>query len=322
MTTKLPLETEKIICVGNIVVDAVGVNVEHIPEEGALSLFERVELHLGGCANNMAIALAKLGVPVGLCAKTGADGLGDYCAKIHAASGVDTRGLVRSANDSTSFSFIMLPRSGNRRILHTLGANASFGPADVDARIFQGAPWISFNGIGIIPELDKNLALLLKAAHGAGAKTAADTAINERFSRADWEHLLAPCYEHLDVFFPSEAEASAITGIHDPRKICAIFRARGVGIAGVKLGQRGCAMMSDEGYVEIPAYPVNCIDTLGAGDAFMAGLVAGLLRGMKHPEAARLGCAVSAFCVQAVGATTGIKPLDEVLRFQAEQEKN
>lgn len=302
-------------------VDAVGVGIDHIPDEGALSLFERVELHLGGCANNMAIALAKLGVPVGLCAKTGTDGLGDYCAKIHAQSGVDTRGLVRSANDSTSFSFIMLPRSGNRRILHTLAANATFGPADVDTRLFQGAQWISFNGLGIIPELDKNLAVLLKAAHAAGAKTAADTAINERFSRADWEQLLAPCYAHLDVFFPSEAEALAITGLDDARKICGVFRERGVGIAGVKLGERGCALWSDEGYVEIPAYSVNCIDTLGAGDAFMAGLVAGLLRGMSHAQAARLGCAVSAFCVQAVGASTGIKALEEVLRFQMERER-
>src|SRR5437868_641403 len=143
-----------VICVGNIVVDAVGIYVDRIPSEGSLALFDRVEMHLGGCANNMAIALAKLGVSVGLSAKVGADGLGDYCAKIHAESGVDTRGLVRSKSDSTSFSFIMVPRSGNRRILHTLAANSTFGPRDIDIRLFNGAKWISFNGLALLPNLE------------------------------------------------------------------------------------------------------------------------------------------------------------------------
>jgi hypothetical protein len=48
-----------VVCVGNVVVDAVGVNVDKIPPEGSLALFDKVEMHLGGCANNTAVALAK-----------------------------------------------------------------------------------------------------------------------------------------------------------------------------------------------------------------------------------------------------------------------
>jgi sugar/nucleoside kinase (ribokinase family) len=306
-----------VICIGNIVVDAVGVYVDRIPDEGALALFDRVEMHLGGCANNMAIALARLGISAGLAAKVGADGLGDYCAKVLAESGVDTRGLARSTSDSTSFSFIMVPRGGNRRILHTLAANATFGPGDVDTALFKGAKWISFNGLALVPNLEgENLAGLLRAAHAAGARTAGDTAINDRFSKDDWERMLAPCYEHFDILFPSEVEAVAITGQTEPRRICEALRARGVKIAGVKLGERGCALLSDEGYADIPAYRVNCVDTLGAGDAFMAGLVAGMLRGESPSDAARLGNAVSAHCIQAVGASTGIRPLEAILEFQ------
>ncbi len=306
-----------VICVGNIVVDAVGVYVDCIPDEGALALFDRVEMHLGGCASNMALALAKLGVSVGLSAKVGADGLGDYCAKVHAEGGVDTRGLARTKSESTSFSFIMVPRGGNRRILHTLAANATFGPGDINAALFTGAKWVSFNGLALVPHLEgENLAGVLKAAHAAGARTAGDTAINDRFSRDDWERMLAPCYEHFDVLFPSEVEAVAITGHTDPRKICDTLRARGVKIAGVKLGERGCAILSNEGYFEVPAYRVNCVDTLGAGDAFMAGIVTGMMRGLSPGDAARLGNAVSAHCIQAVGASTGIRPLNEILTFQ------
>ena len=306
-----------VVCIGNIVVDAVGIYVDNIPDEGSLSLFDRVEMHLGGCANNTAIALAKMGINVGLVAKVGEDGLGEFCATEHGRHGVDVRGLKKSKSDSTSFSFIMVPKSGNRRILHTLAANATFGPKDIDMTIIKGAKWACLGGLAILPTLEgKTLAGLLKQIKKLGVRTAADTAINNRFTSADWNRMLAPCYEHLDILFPSEVEAKAITGESNPEKICATLRKRGVKIAGVKLGDKGSAVMSDEGFFQLPVYNVNCIDTLGAGDSFMAGMVAGMLRGYSPLEAMRLGNAVSAHCVQAVGATTGIRPLKDILAFQ------
>lgn len=306
-----------IVCVGNVVVDAVGVYVDTIPAEGSLALFDRVEMHLGGCANNTALALAKMGIHVGLIAKVGADGLGDFCTRELARHGVDTSGVKRSARDSTSFSFIMVPKNGNRRILHTLAANATFGPKDIDASLFKGAKWVCFGGLAIIPNLEgRNLASVLKSIKKAGARAAADTAVNNRYGAKDWNRIFAPCYEYLDILFPSEEEAKAITGESDPERICATLRKRGVKIAGVKLGERGSAVMSDEGFFHVPVYNVKCVDTLGAGDSFMAGLMAGMLRGLSPVDAARLGNAVSAHCVQAVGATTGVKPLKKILEFQ------
>ena len=313
-----PLE---IVCVGNVVVDAVAVYVDTIPDEGSLSLFDRVEMHLGGCANNTSVALARLGLRVGLVAKAGADGLGDFVADYLMRHGVDIRGLKRSARDATSFSFVMVPRNGNRRILHTMAANASFGPADVDTALFKGAQWVCVGGLALLPSLHgKNLARVLKAAKHAGAQTAADTAINERFSAKDWRDMLEPAWPYLDVLFPSEYEARMITGEREPRKICAALLKRGVKIAGVKLGDQGSAVMSAEGYFEVPIYNVKCVDTCGAGDCFMAGLLAGLLRGHPPLEAARLGNAVSAHCVQAIGATTGVPRLNRVLSFQRKRD--
>ncbi|HYG75615.1 MAG TPA: carbohydrate kinase family protein [Planctomycetota bacterium] len=313
-------KTLDVVCVGNVVVDAVGVYVDKIPDEGSLALFDRVEMHMGGCANNTALALAKMGLNVGLAAKVGQDGLGEFAASELSRHGVDIRGLKRSPADSTSFSFIMVPKNGNRRILHTLAANASFGPKDIDPALFKGAKWVCFGGLAIIPSLEgRNLASVMKTIRKAGAYIAADTAINNRFTPADWNRMLAPCYEYIDILFPSEVEAQAITGERDPEKICATLRKRGVRVAGVKLGERGSALMTDEGYFEIPVYNVKCVDTLGAGDCFMAGLIAGMLRGLSPVEAAKLGNAVSAHCVQAVGATTGIKPISKILAFQKTQ---
>jgi sugar/nucleoside kinase (ribokinase family) len=303
-----------VVCVGNVVVDAVGVDVESIPPEGSLALFDRVELHLGGCANNTSLALAKLGIHVGLSAKTGTDGLGDYVSGVLHHHGVDVRGLKRSKNDATSFSFIMVPKSGNRRILHTMAANATFGPRDVDTGLFRNAKWVFFGGLALMPALTgESLAKVLKAAKKAGCQTAADTATNHGYTRKDWAALFDPCYPYIDVLFPSEEEATAMTGKTNPKEICAELFRHGVKVAGVKLGARGSALMTADGYFEIPAYKVKCIDTLGAGDCFMAGLLAGLLRGDPPQQAAKMGNAVSAHCVQAIGATTGIPPLKTVV---------
>lgn len=311
------IRTLDVICVGNIVADAVGINAEAIPEEGSLALFDRVEMHLGGCASNTAVALAKLGISVGLAAKVGTDGFGDFCQSELGKHGVDTRGLKRSESEATSFSFIMIPASGNRRIFHTPGANATFSADDIDVALFTGVQWVIFGGLALMPLLTgESLAAVLKAIKRTGTRIAADTVTNHRFTARDWEELLGPCYPYFDVFFPSEEEARAITGQSDPEKICTAFRNRGSAIAGVKLGDRGSAIMSDEVFFTIPAYPVKCVDTLGAGDCFMAGFIVGLLHGYTPLHAARLGNAVGAHCIQAIGATTGIPRLEQVLAFQ------
>jgi sugar/nucleoside kinase (ribokinase family) len=118
------------------------------------------------------------------------------------------------------------------------------------------------------------------------------------------------------VLFPSEEEARAITGQTEPRKIVEAIKKHGVKIAGVKLGDKGSVLLTDEGYFEVPIYPVKCVDTLGAGDSFMAGFLTGMLRGLQPQEAALLGNATSAHCVQAIGASTGIPKLEAVLEFQ------
>jgi len=305
-----------ILCVGNVVVDAVGVGVDEIPPEGSLALFDRVELHLGGCAANAAMSLGKMGLKVGLAAKVGNDGMGEFVRGVFEKQGVDCRGVMVSKDpyESTSYSFIMLPKSGNRRILHTLGANASLGPRDISPKLLKGAKWVATLGLTLLPGLfGKDLAAVLKAARKAGARTAGDTANNNRM--ADWSPAFKGCWEYFDVFFPSEEEARRIAGDRKPREICQYFRDQGVKIAGVKLGERGCAVLTADGYEEIPAYKVKAVDTLGAGDNFMAGFLAGMLKGRSPFDAARLGCATSAHCVQAVGATTGIPKLAKIEAF-------
>lgn len=309
-----------VLCVGNVVLDAVGVPIDGWPNEGSLRLFDRVEMHIGGCAANTASALAKLGIRCSLLSKISDDELGELIERRLRRDGIDTRGL-RVAKGAAKrglpspFSFIMVPSSGNRRIYHTRGISTTFGPRDVDRRLFKGPRWVAFQGLSVMPHLaGKNLAGLLKAAKRAGARTIGDTALNHNIE--DWNPMFEGCWPHFDVFFPSEEEAFHIAGPgKSPREICRYFLDRGVKIAGVKLGERGCAVMTGERYEEFPVFPVRCVDALGAGDSFIAGFLAGMLKKDDPFAAARMASAVGAHCVQAVGATTGIPKLAKVEAF-------
>ena len=83
----------EVVCLGIFVADALGRPIDTIPEKARLQLFDRMELHTGGCAVNTGIAMAKLGMNVGVIGKVGDDGFGDFLIKVLSSHGVDTKGV-------------------------------------------------------------------------------------------------------------------------------------------------------------------------------------------------------------------------------------
>jgi sugar/nucleoside kinase (ribokinase family) len=69
----------------------------------------------------------------------------------------------------------------------------------------------------------------------------------------------------------------------------------------------------------VPAFGVTAVDTSGAGDAWVAGFLAGLLRGRDLEQAGRLGNAMGAMCVTAIGTTPGLRTMEDTLAFMEEQ---
>ena len=128
--------------------------------------------------------------------------------------------------------------------------------------------------------------------------------------------LLKAILPHVDYFLPSFDEAVLLTGQRAPRKIIAAFRAAGAsGVVGVKLGSRGCIVNWEGEEQLVPPLRVrNVVDATGAGDAFVSGFLAGILRGFDPFAAARVGNAVAASCITAVGASTAIRPLATYIR--------
>jgi sugar/nucleoside kinase (ribokinase family) len=131
-------------------------------------------------------------------------------------------------------------------------------------------------------------------------------------SKADLKELVGS----VDCFIPSLAEAVSLTGRTSPEAITEMLLESGsIEIAGVKLGAKGCYIASRKGAKRIPARRVrSVVDTTGAGDAFAAGFIGGLIKGLDEFEAADVGNAVAASSVTMLGASTAITAFGTYLR--------
>jgi sugar/nucleoside kinase (ribokinase family) len=283
------------------------------PERGKLALVPRMELHSGGCAANTGIALGKLGIATRIVGRVGQDGFGDFLIRELERHGLDTRGVARDAVVNTSATMVMVHSDTERSFLHYRGANAELTDADVPPDLLEGARLLHVAGSFLMPKFDgEPTARVLAMGRRRGLTTCLDTAWD---AQDRWLSLLAPCLPYLDHFVPSIEEARQITGRQAPAEVAAALRDAGVGTVVLKMGEEGCYAHGPDGKFSLPALPVPAVDALGAGDAFAAGFIAGLVHGWDLERAARFATAVGATCVTALGATTGVRSLEETLSF-------
>jgi sugar/nucleoside kinase (ribokinase family) len=228
---------------------------------------------------------------------------------------LDTSGIVRDPSVSTSTTAVLVSPDGERSFLHYSGGNAAMSEGDVDFEIIRGARILHVAAAFLVPGLDgEPMARVLARAREMGVTTCLDTAWD---ADGRWMSLVEPCLSHVDLFVPSIDEAQVLSGREEPRAIAEFFQQCGVEAIVIKLGANGCyARICDREYT-IPAFEVETVvDTLGAGDAFVAGFLAGTVKGWEIERACRLANAVGACCVSGRGAS-GVKSLEETIQQYA-----
>jgi sugar/nucleoside kinase (ribokinase family) len=307
-------KNKPIICLGILVADIVGRPLRVVPEPGGLVLVDEMSLHTGGCASNTATALARLGLPVEVIGKIGADSFGDFVLNALTERKIGTRGILRDRGVGTSATMVMVSQDGERRFVHYLGANARLTLDNIDISMVESSSILHIAGALVMPGIDgKPTAELLQHAQHAGLITFLDTVWDDT---GRWMETLAPCLPYVDYFVPSLLEARALTGLDDPVEVARSFLERGVKCVGLKMGVEGCLVMSGDGLlIRLPAFQVDVLDATGAGDAFAAGFIAGVWQGWDLEKTARFANAVGALSVTGVGASGGVRSLSETLSF-------
>jgi sugar/nucleoside kinase (ribokinase family) len=271
-------------------------------------------LTLGGSGALMAHAAARLGLRTAFVGLVGADRAGDLVLAILADGGVDISGVARDPGVDTAMTVIFARPDGDRAMLTAPGALARFGPEHLDERVLTRARYVHVASLFLQPQLASALPAVLAAARATGAITSLDT--NDDTSGAwafDREELL-PLVDYL---LPNEREVVALAfGSSSSRD--AITAARSLAAHGpavvVKCGAAGAFSV---GAGESPhlvqratlgtraGNPAPLVDTVGAGDTFDAGLVAGLSQGLPLRDALRLAVAAGSSSVRRAGGADG-----------------
>jgi sugar/nucleoside kinase (ribokinase family) len=281
---------------------------------GRLFHVDPISVTTGGIVCNTGIALRRLGMRVAAAGLVGNDLWGGMIRARLAAEGVDVAALGTHPTLATSTTAALIDPGGERTFAHHIGAPAAIDLAFVKrhAAHFGRCRMAVLGYVGLLPGLEPELAPAVAAIHATGCRVALETSGNGGTLDA-----IAAALPHVDVYVPSLDEAAHQTGLTAPRAIVDRYRGCGAaGIVGVKLGTRGTLLSPAPGaFLDIPCLPAPgpVADTTGAGDSLLAGLIAGLLRGMEPLAAGRLGAATAACCVTAVGATAGLRSFEETL---------
>lgn len=303
------------LCAGIVVADFVCDPLDMLPPAGALHLTDRITFTVGGCASNVAVDLARLGVRVGLSGCVGEDLFGRALRETMVASGVDCSQLVTLAGQPTSSTMIVNVRHQDRRFIHCVGANAGYDGTSISDEDLARTRILYLGGYCLLDALSpERVVSLFQRARRAGVMTLLDVVISSRSDCWEW---VAPVLPWTDVFLPNNDEAERITGLTDPVEQAERCRSAGAGTVVITCGREGAVCLSPDRRLWVGTYPVPTVDPTGSGDAFVAGVIHGLLERRPLGEVLTWGTALGASCVQSVGATTGVFTRQELTQFVA-----
>ncbi len=301
-----------LLTIGDVTVDLFFA-LPHLPERGGDAHTDHVFLRPGGSAANVAAVATALGLPAILVGAVGQDPMGEWVIEVLRASGVETSALQRRPEAPTSLIAILVTPDGERTMISGRGASR-FAMVEERARsLARQARFFHLSGYALLEESPLRAAALalLEEAHQAKSFCTLDPGPPASRTAREAIFRILP---HLDALLLSEMEAEALLGPDPSNAFRHTDRMRWVI---VKRGERGCRLLGREGEdLCLPAFPIQVVDTTGAGDAFDAGFLAGLAHGLRPAAAALLGNAAGALACAAwgvIGAFPGVPALRALL---------
>ena len=273
----------------------------------------------GGKGSNQAVAAGRAGAHTLFIGSVGQDFFADGAEKFYAAEGIAAR-FVRKPGHATGTAAILVNAAAQNEIVVALDANAHLEPADIDPASIRGARVV-------VCQHETNLTVnahVFRLAREAGATTV----LNPAPMRPDFD---AASLALVDVLIPNETEFVALVNRSGSNltehtlatlpavELHRLCRMLGVPTVIVTLGGRGCLVSQHGGHTSIPVRTgLSVVDTTGAGDAFVGGFAAGLVRfGGDRVAAARHGNTVAALSVTKFGTAPSMPTQAEIEQFLA-----
>lgn len=314
----------KVVCVGSAVLDVtmkstdLRVMKSH-QVSGGVALCEvyggkteasEMSLTVGGSGTNVAVGLSRLGFSTATLASVGDDWIKDIIINNLKLEGVETSLVQISEKESSGLSVILVAADGGRSIITYRGAAKWIEAGEIDWSKVAGANWIQIGAVGGKMSLVEDLVSFAKSKEvrvgwnpGKG-----ELAEKERMFR------LLP---KIDLFVLNRMEATQLLR-HQFEQMKEMVRKlvdHGAKVVVITDGKRGAGVAAEGRWVFAPAFKVESMDDTGAGDAFVTGMVAGILSGKETAVCLKMGLANGASEVMNLGAKTGLLRKEEMKKW-------
>jgi len=292
------VQRPRVTVLGSMNMD-ISVTVSRLAGPGETVLGSAARLLPGGKGGNCALAAARLGAAVRMVGCCGDDDFGTTLTSALRAGGVDVTGVRAIAGTCSGIALITVDAAGENSITVAPGANGLAGEPEVAAAFAAASDVLVLSAEIPVP--------VLAAALDRARAAQVTSVLNLAPVPADPRRLIEPGVDWLVVNAP---EAGVILGrlVADPaaaKSAAAELAEAGARQVAVTLGPAGAVYSTPEGTGAVPGFRVDSVDSVGAGDAFVAALAAAVAAGTPPPEAVRLACAVGATAVTRPGAQEG-----------------
>ncbi len=268
----------------------------------------QMEMVAAGSVGYFVSDLAKLGLNVRVASCVPADPLGAFIVDALQRDGVDTGSVERVPDTLTGIGVYMLLFGSRKRPLayrmptHP-GWPRQFSPAQADDLL--GARALHCGGYLHFADLWHGAAVeLFRAARARGLATSLDSQFPLAALDAPWISAMEDILPYVETLFCDETEARQLTALGDLAACAARLRAAGPALVVIKQGAQGATCYGPTGAHHQPAVTLGpVVDTIGAGDAFDAGFLYGVLQGWDVPRRAAFAARVAGHTVTGVGGS-------------------
>ncbi len=294
---------------------------------GPLRYVRNYTLRIAGAESNLAIGLAKLGCRAGWFSKLGEDEFGCFVRNFIRAEGVDTSCVLFDCCRPTG---VMFKETGANETevfyYRKNSAASSLEEEELPESYLEDSRIIYITGI--TPVLSESCRRMIRRiVDFAGEKNILlgfDPNVRKKLWEGnDYTGLLREIALKSQIVMLGLPEARELFGADNPEKVCEVLYTGGrADWIAVKNGDQGAWVSERKSrkLIFIPPYPCRCIDPIGAGDAFNAGFIKGILSGCEVEECGKIGAYAGALATQSMGDIEGYPSWEDVRKFFSKEE--
>jgi sugar/nucleoside kinase (ribokinase family) len=291
-----------VLTFGDLCVDLIVSGDDVTPRFGQVEmLVGDYTLEMGGSCSIFACQAARLGLRTAILGRVGDDSFGRLVVRRLQECGVDTRYVTVDSQVKTGLG-IALCQANDRAILTYMGTINVLRPQDVTGDLLASARHLHHGSYYLHTGLLPGIPDIFRRAKQLGLSTSLDTNWDPQEL---WDANLDEVLPNTDILMPNEQEARLISHRGSLPKAIGHFHEQGVEVVTVKLGAEGALVDDGKTVLRRKVAPVSGGDSIGAGDSFDAGFLAGWLRGMPLERCLELACVCGSSVAGKVGGLAG-----------------